>query len=277
MRTSLGPPPKNRTAEDHIAVIKRWQAETGKTGAPPRAYDVKTSNYILWCRSAPDSPAAIAFEAAVAPLGISLGKGPISVHRTGKVNLSQPRGVLQCMEAARACFADGRTPSMLAPSVGERHLAGWCVRAQAGIVSGRHIPFNPMAPTSVLMADFVHELNELQPAREFAVQWHAFTQRLVTQFERATKGAGWCEYLCERKDAYPNEAAFLREAEQLRRRTGQRPALPHPLAVIGAINRILGALPQPVTFTDARPTTVDAAHRLLGEGIELHHDFPGDH
>jgi hypothetical protein len=105
-----------RTASEHIAVIKRWQAETGNTGAPPRAYDNKTSDYIQWCRREPHSPAAMAFEAAVAPLGISFGPGPTSAHRADQVDLSKPRGILQCMAATRAWLADARIPSLLSES-----------------------------------------------------------------------------------------------------------------------------------------------------------------
>jgi hypothetical protein len=264
---------KRRTADDHVAVIKRWQAETGNVGAPPREYDTKTSAYIQWRRREATTPAAVAFEAAVAPLGISLGPGPTSAHRAGKVDLSKPRGILQCMSASRDWLVQGRFPSLFSESLDERHLAGWCIRMQAGLVSKRHIPLTPNAPTALKLVAFVRDLNELQPPTAFALEWHAFTERLRTQFARGTKGAAWCDYMCQRKDAFIDEATFQADSAALRRGSGPRPSLPHPLAVIEAINRILGSLPQRVTFAP-RPMTVDAAHRLISAGIELHHHFP---
>jgi len=263
-----------RALDRYLHLIRHWQQATGLTGLPPRAYHQNLSNYVQWARSHPESRASIELEMALIPMGISLKRGAAStIDRQPHVDYTQPRGLFESINAAQLGFLDrGRVPSILDDDPMVRHLAGWVIRCQTGMISAKHVSSITTSPGAVRVEKFIEDVAKLQRAADFAAEWWVFCLRVVKQVERSSKGSGWCELACQRqlRNVVGDLAQFEADLVALRKGSANRPSLPSPAAVIRFINATLGEMPDPVSFPLQRSSTVAATAKLLAAGVNLH-------
>ncbi len=260
-----------RVIDRYLHLIRHWQGATGLTGLPPKAYNNKLSNYVSWCKSHPESPTAIEFEAAVIPLGISLKRGASSIDRP-HASYTDPRGLFESINATQIwCLDRGVVPSILDEDPMLRHLAGWVIRCQTGLISSKHVSSISTSPGAMRVERFVEDVAKLQRATDFAAEWWVFCLRVVKQVERSSKGSGWCELACQRqlRNVVGDLAQFEADLAAMRKGSANRPSSPSPAALISFINETLGKLPNPVSFPEQRSATVAATARLLAEGVVL--------
>jgi hypothetical protein len=267
------PPTTGDIAEHYLERIAFWQAQTGQTGVPPRAWNIKLSNYMQWLRAHPGGTAD-RLAARFAELGIRLERGYSS--EDAPRNHQSPRGLEENVVEARRLVASGHVPSLLAEGKEERRLAGWLVRCQTGILSERHLSENPRDSKAKAVTALVEEAARAQTAREFAGQWFLFSQRVREHAMRATKGDGWAQYACDMTLTNLTKArpGVMREVRALSQKELGPPLLISPLGLIDYINATLGVLPRPVTFRLDREVTKQATARLVSAGLSVSDTLP---
>jgi hypothetical protein len=262
------PAPGEDIAEHYLARIAFWQGQTGQLGLPPRAWNVKLSNYVAWLRTNRGTTASN-IEHRLLDLGIRLERGYSSVNAPR--DHQDPRGLAENVDACRHRVAGGRVPSLRSESKEDRRLAGWLIRCQAGILSTRHLSENPSDPTALSVAALVKETAAAQTPLDFAVQWHLFAYRVREHVRRATKGDGWAQYACDAslENFQLAQPDIVREVAQLGRGLPDGVTTVSPHGLLKFINARLGSLPRPVTFRLDRPATEEAARRLLDAGVAV--------
>lgn len=266
----LRPPPKRKTPLDYYNMISTWQQQTGRLGhAPPKDWHVGCSNFIQYWRSHRDDPRAVAIELMFAPLGISFEPGSSSV--ANPKDIKRPKGLSGCAEAIRRVVEGGSYPTLFSSDAQEREHAGWLVRIQFGILSTRHISSDLNAPLQVYVRDLVETTRSVQSDKNLACEWYLFSLRLNDFLTTAKRGDGWCRLACARPASlYPDHELVSSLVRTFRSPTSH---LPHPVAVIAKMNRVLGAVASPVTSPLDRPATLHMTSRLLSAGFHLTNDY----
>lgn len=208
------------TAREYLQRIADWQAESGRSGAPPVAFDKKLSNWIQFCRTVGRrGKLNEAIAEAFGLLGIAIERGPTDANATSSASYADPRGFIPVLRAAAAHIDEKHeAPSLRSSNVLVRHEAAWLIRLQAGILPANSFGWTAPMDDQIVPERVLQAVGEVQTSREMVAEWLLWCARAQCALDRRAPGNNWQEttYVCSHKTLIHRYPDLVAVSEKVR-------------------------------------------------------------